>query len=88
MERLDLVEIGPSSQDLVDPFEYHLDFPGDALDPGCDYERWARRLTEGSAPAVYAHVAADPGHPGQLALQYWLFIRSTTSTTCTRATGR
>jgi hypothetical protein len=70
---VDLVEIGPSSQDLVDRFEYHLDFPGNALDPGCDYERWARRLTEGSAPAVYAHVAADPGHPGQLALQYWLF---------------
>ena len=24
-------------------------------------------------PTVYAHVATDPGHPGQLALQYWLF---------------
>ena len=27
----------------------------------------------GSTPTVYAHVAGDPGHPGQLALQYWLF---------------
>ena len=24
-------------------------------------------------PTVYAHVATDPGHPGRLALQYWLF---------------
>jgi hypothetical protein len=54
-------------------YEYHLDFPGNALDPGCDYERWARRLSEGEAPAVYAHVVGDPEHPGQLALQYWFF---------------
>jgi hypothetical protein len=69
----DLVEIGPSREDLIERFEYHLDFPGDALNPGCDYERWARRLTEGAVPAVYAHVATDPGYPGQLALQFWFF---------------
>jgi hypothetical protein len=27
----------------------------------------------GHTPAVYAHVATDPAHPGKLALQYWLF---------------
>ncbi len=70
----DLVEIGPSADDLTQGrYEYHLDFPGNALNPGCTYERWARRLTEGKDPAVYAHVATDPGHPGRLALQYWLF---------------
>jgi hypothetical protein len=69
----DLVKIGPTADDLVGRFEYHLDFPGNALDPGCDYERWARRLTEGRAPTVYAHVATDVAHPGQLALQYWFF---------------
>ena len=69
----DLVKIGPSAEDLVDRYDYHLDFPGNALDPGCDYERWARRLTTGSAPVVYAHVATDPSYPEQLALQYWLF---------------
>ena len=70
----DLVEIGPAADDLAGGlYEYHLDFPGDALNPGCDYERWARRLSEGEAPAVYAHVIDDPGHPGDLALQYWLF---------------
>jgi hypothetical protein len=70
----DLVKIGPSAKDLVGRYEYHLDYPGTALDPGCDYERWERRLiAAGSAPTVYAHVATDPGHPGKLALQYWLF---------------
>jgi hypothetical protein len=70
----DLVKIGPTASDLAGGlYEYHLDFPGDALDPGCGYERWARRVSEGHAPTVYAHVATDPAHPGRLALQYWLF---------------
>ncbi len=72
--RTDLVEIGPDAGDLGRGlYEYHLDFPGDALNPGCGYERWARRVTAGEEPAVYAHVVGDPSHPGQLALQYWLF---------------
>jgi hypothetical protein len=72
--RVDLVKIGPVAADLARGlYEYHLDFPGDALNPGCTYERWARRVTSGAEPTVYAHVVADPGYPGQLALQYWLF---------------
>jgi hypothetical protein len=69
----DLVKIAPAAEDLVGRYQYHLDFPGNALSPGCDYERWARRLTQGAASAVYGHVAADVGHPGKLALQYWFF---------------
>jgi hypothetical protein len=69
----DLVKIAPEASDLAQRFEYHLDYPGNALDPGCDYELWNRRLTEGSSPTVYAHVVTDPGHPGQLSLQYWFF---------------
>ena len=69
----DLVKIGPSAKDVAGLYEYHLDFPGNALDPGCDYERWARRLTTGHEPAIYAHVATDPTEPGKLALQYWFF---------------
>jgi hypothetical protein len=70
----DLVEIGPTAKDLSRGlYQYHLDFPGNALEPGCDYERWARRVTEGHRPTVYAHVATDALHPGRLALQYWLF---------------
>ena len=70
----DLVKIGPSATDLVNRYEYHLDFPGHALDPGCDYERWQDHLApRGGTPTVYAHVATDPAHPGKLALQYWFF---------------
>jgi hypothetical protein len=70
----DLVKIGPTARDLSPGrYEYHLDFPGNALEPGCDYERWARRITQDQEPAVYGHVVADPGHPDRLALQYWLF---------------
>ncbi|HSC73258.1 MAG TPA: hypothetical protein VLB89_03755 [Gaiellaceae bacterium] len=69
-----LVKIGPTAKDLSEGlYQYHLDFPGNALQPGCDYERWARRVMEGHEPTVYAHVATDRLHPGKLALQYWLF---------------
>jgi hypothetical protein len=55
----DLVTIGPTAQHLSRAlYEYHLDFPGNALAPGCDYER-SRRIIEGHKPTVYAHVA-DP----------------------------
>jgi hypothetical protein len=70
----DLVRIAPASTQLAPGlYEYHLDFPGDALSPGCTYEQWSRRISAGREPTVYAHVVTDPGYPGQLALQYWLF---------------
>ena len=34
--RTDLVKIAPSARDLVDRYEYHLDFPGDPLNAGCE----------------------------------------------------
>jgi hypothetical protein len=69
----DLVKIGPVAKDLVGLYEYHLDFPGDPLHPGCGYEQWSHLLMTGFKPTVYAHVATDPTAPGRLALQYWLF---------------
>jgi len=70
----DLVKIGPTAQDLSDElFEYHLDYPGNALEPGCVYAEWERRLVGSREPAMYAHVATDPERPGKLALQYWFF---------------
>ena len=70
----DIVEIAPTARDLTAArYEYHLDFPGNALDPGCGYEKWSRLITKGTAPTVYAHVATDPAYPGKLALQYWLY---------------
>jgi hypothetical protein len=70
---VDLVKIGPTAADLTQLYEYHLDFPGHALNPGCDYERWAQHLGQRRNPTVYAHVATEPSRPGLLALQYWLF---------------
>jgi hypothetical protein len=70
----DLVKIGPSAKDLSQGlYGYHLDFPGSALDPGCDYLHWERRLTAGQEPVAYAHIAHDPTSAGKLALQYWFF---------------
>ena len=70
----DLVKIAPTAEDLSSKrYEYHLDFPGNALAPGCDYERWSRFVNGDMPPAVYAHVARDPGHPGKLSLQYWFY---------------
>ena len=68
----DLVEIAPKAGRLAGLYGYHLDFPGH-LSPACVYERWGRRLTEGSAPTTYAHVVTDPDRPGKLVLQYWFF---------------
>ena len=87
--RTDLVKIGPQASDLVNRYEYHLDFPGDPLDAGCDYELWSRRLTDGDASrpstptsrpirAIRASLRCSTGSS----------TRSTTSTTPTRATGR
>ena len=85
---VDLVKIAPSARDLVGLYEYHLDFPGNALQPGCDYERWARRITEGSEPTVYAHVASEAGARASSLFSTGSSTPSTTSTISTRATGR
>jgi hypothetical protein len=70
----DLIKVGPTAADLGRGlYGYNLDFPGSPLDPGCDYERWARMLTAAYEPTVYAHVATEAAKPGKLALQYWLW---------------
>ena len=69
--RTDLVEIAPSADDLVDRFEYHLDFPGDALDPGCDYNALGAAPDGGQrARRLRARRGASMG---KVALQYWFF---------------
>jgi hypothetical protein len=70
----DLVAVAPTARQLAGGlYEYHLDFPGDALSPGCGYLTWQKRLTSGHEPVVYAHVATEADRPGKLALQYWFF---------------
>jgi hypothetical protein len=49
------VKIAPTAKDLSHIlYEYHLDFPGNALNPGCSYLRWERTLTAAHMPAAYA----------------------------------
>jgi len=69
-----IVKVGPTAQDLAQGlFGYHLDFPGNALQPGCTYEEWQQHLVGDSAPMMYAHLVTQAGVPGRLALQYWFF---------------
>lgn len=70
----DLIRVAPGADDLARGLDgYQLDFPGSPLDPGCDYESWARSATESTRPTVYAHVATEPGIDDRLALQYWFY---------------
>lgn len=69
-----LVGVGPAAEDLARPLHgYALDFPGNPLSPGCDYERWFDRIWGDEPTTVYAHVATEEAVPGRLALQYWLY---------------
>lgn len=70
----DLVDIAPTAADLGEGLsQYHLDLPGEALAPGCDYEAWEQEVTADSRPTVYARVVEDAARPGQVALQYWFY---------------
>ncbi|HEX6487183.1 MAG TPA: hypothetical protein VF012_10765, partial [Nocardioidaceae bacterium] len=70
----DLVLIAPTAEDLGQGrYEHHLDFPGNPLAPGCDYERWVETFSAANRPTTYAHVVTEPGRPNRLALQYWFF---------------
>ncbi|MBI4934441.1 MAG: hypothetical protein HY828_11215 [Actinobacteria bacterium] len=55
------------------PADSHLDLPGNALSPGCDYEQWFHRTSGDATPTVYARVATDTEEPGRLVVQYWVF---------------
>jgi hypothetical protein len=53
---------------------WHLDLPGDPLNPECTYARdFAALKAAGKAPPItYAHIATERGHSG-LVVQYWFF---------------
>ncbi len=64
---------GATGRDLYDLREgWYLDFPGDALAPGCVFEQDFHRFFDGQS-AVYAHVTTEADRPGYVALQYWFF---------------
>lgn len=69
-----IVEVAPSGADLGRGLHgYHLDFPGDTLDPGCTYAEWSARLIEKAPSTTYARVVTQDDAPGKLALQYWFY---------------
>ena len=69
-----IVAVAPTAERLSRGLPgYHLDFPGDALRPGCTYEEFSKRLAAGTPSTAYARVVTQPGVPGKLALQYWFF---------------
>lgn len=71
----DLVVERPEVNDLFGRDADHwLDLPGRALRPNCDYEQWIRDSEAEFPTTVYGRVATEEGHPGWLALQYWLFF--------------
>ena len=70
----DVVKRGPTARDLSDaPAGDYLDFGGNALRPGCFYEKQFKRWFGDRQPTVYVHIATDSEHPGKLAVQYWFF---------------
>ena len=48
----------------------YLDLPGNALRPGCSYEKWYNQIREGHSPSIYARVVTDQGH---VVVQYWFY---------------
>ena len=70
----EIVRVGPTADQLGEGLSgYYLDFPGNPLDAGCDYERWSRAAAADSAPTTYAHVVTEDGHDDRVVLQYWFF---------------
>jgi hypothetical protein len=70
-----LLKAAPTAADLFGRrgYDVYLDFPRSPLNPGCSYEKWARSISAGKPTTAYAHVVAERGKPGKLALQYWLY---------------
>jgi len=69
-----VIATAPTADDLAAaPPDAYLDLPGNALDPGCDYEQWFASTGMAAHPTVYARVATEQAHPGRLVVQYWVF---------------
>ena len=68
----DVLVDGPTIADLAGlDADSWIDIPGDALRPGCDYERWFDALE--APPTVYARVIHDPEASEPIVVQYWFF---------------
>ncbi len=71
----DVLVTAPSDLDLAAaPPDSNIDLPGDAGNPGCDFERRFGRAASASPSTIYARVATDPERPDEFALQYWMYF--------------
>ena len=62
----------PSADDLAAaPEGSNLDLPGDAGDPGCDFEQRFGRRTSTLPVTQYVRLGVDDERPGRFAVQYW-----------------
>jgi hypothetical protein len=71
----EIVRPAPTAGEIAGLGErWHLDLPGDPLNPECTYARdFAALKAAGEAPPItYAHIARERGHSG-LVVQYWFF---------------
>lgn len=71
----EIVRPAPTAADIAGlGGRWHLDLPGDPLNPECTYARdfAALRAAGGAPPLTYAHIARERGHSG-LVVQYWFF---------------
>jgi hypothetical protein len=69
-----VIKAEPGAADLFGLGEgFFVDFPGDALRPGCVYEKAYRKYIGDGPAVVYAHVVKQDDGPDQLALQYWFY---------------
>ena len=65
----EIVVRAPTAKDLAGRGPDHwLDFPGNALKPGCDYEKWFR--TFDAEPSIYGRLTKDGD---TLVAQYWFY---------------
>ncbi len=52
---------------------FYLDFPGNALQPGCIYESDSEQLEAGKDPVVLGRVVKQADQPDHLVVQYWIY---------------
>ena len=75
-DRTNLIGVAPTAAELSRGlFDYHLDFPGDTLDPGCTYEEWARRLRPRRPPDDLRARRDRAGVPGQAGAPVLVLLR-------------
>jgi hypothetical protein len=68
----EVLKVAPTAADLAGgPPDRWIDLPGNALDPGCTYERWFREL---DAPlAIYGRVVQEGDVVVAQYWEYWVF---------------